>query len=412
MTYQQPDGQQPYGQPSYGQQPYGQPSYAQQPQQNTGTGTNTGAGVPGASQPGYPSNYNYNTYIPPKAEPALGLPWYGIPFPKAVARFFKKYATFSGRASRSEYWFIVLFNILVSFAWWMIVSIIASTMTPDYDFTSLGVLGLGGIMLYGIYLLAILVPNLALTVRRLHDSNHSGWWLLGYWCAEIILGIVIFIITINTLASILGYYGYARSVDVTAPFIASMLGFTGNTAIVGLLLFALRIAYIVFMCLPSKAEGQRFDKPEDNPQYFLAHAQAAGSPAGAQAGYGQQAYQPAAGQQSFQQPAGNQAQYGYQGYGQDFGQQAAQRQQPAQQQGQQGFSGFSPQQPQASASQAQASQSPQAPPPSSQQVSAPSPLSGTAQPSQNQYGQLSSTGSNTDTGSGQPAGPDAESSQQ
>ena len=200
MTYQQPDGQQPYGQPSYGQQPYGQPSYAQQPQQNTGTGTNTGAGAPGASQPGYPSNYNYNTYIPPKAEPALGLPWYGIPFPKAVARFFKKYATFSGRASRSEYWFIVLFNILVSFAWWMIISIIASTMTPNYDYTSLGVLGLGGIMLYGIYLLAILVPNLALTVRRLHDSNHSGWWLLGYWCAEIILGIIIFIITINTLA--------------------------------------------------------------------------------------------------------------------------------------------------------------------------------------------------------------------
>ena len=96
MTYQQPDGQQPYGQPSYGQQPYGQPSYAQQPQQNTGTGTNTGAGAPGASHTGYPANYNYNTYIPPKAEPALGLPWYGIPFPKAVARFFKKYATFSG----------------------------------------------------------------------------------------------------------------------------------------------------------------------------------------------------------------------------------------------------------------------------------------------------------------------------
>ena len=73
MTYQQPDGQQPYGQPSYGQQPYGQPSYAQQPQQNTGTGTNTGAGAPGASHTGYPANYNYNTYIPPKAEPALGL---------------------------------------------------------------------------------------------------------------------------------------------------------------------------------------------------------------------------------------------------------------------------------------------------------------------------------------------------
>ncbi|MBF1677767.1 MAG: DUF805 domain-containing protein, partial [Scardovia wiggsiae] len=62
--------------------------------------------------------------------------------------------------------------------------------------------------------------------------------------------------------------------------------------------------------------------------------------------------------------------------------------------------------------QAQASQPSQAPSPSSQQVSAPSPLSSTAQPSQNQYGQPSSTGPNTDVGSGQPASPDAESSQQ
>ena len=113
MTYQQPDGQQPYGQPSYGQQPYGQPSYAQQPQQNTGTGTNTGAGAPGASQPGYPSNYNYNTYIPPKAEPALGLPWYGIPFPprqlRASSRNMQHFrgglrARNIGSSSFSTYW--------------------------------------------------------------------------------------------------------------------------------------------------------------------------------------------------------------------------------------------------------------------------------------------------------------------
>lgn len=73
----------------------------------------------------------------------------------------KKYAVFSGRARRAEYWYFILFN--------MIISIVLGIID--------GVIGSGGI-LGGIYPLAVLIPSIAVSVRRLHDTNHSGWWLL------------------------------------------------------------------------------------------------------------------------------------------------------------------------------------------------------------------------------------------
>ncbi len=73
----------------------------------------------------------------------------------------KKYVTFSGRARRTEYWMFVLF------------SVIASIILQVLD----GVLGLTP-MLAGIYSLAVLLPSLAVAIRRLHDTNRSGWWLL------------------------------------------------------------------------------------------------------------------------------------------------------------------------------------------------------------------------------------------
>ena len=73
----------------------------------------------------------------------------------------KKYAVFSGRARRKEYWYFVL--------WYMIISIGLAII--GYA------IGIGGI-LQGIYALAVLIPNLAVAVRRLHDTGRSGWWLL------------------------------------------------------------------------------------------------------------------------------------------------------------------------------------------------------------------------------------------
>lgn len=82
----------------------------------------------------------------------------------------KKYAVFSGRATRSEFWFFVLFNIIISFVLGFIDGMIGGAMGKA-DTESIGILG-------SIYSLAVLIPSLAVTVRRLHDTNRSGWWIL------------------------------------------------------------------------------------------------------------------------------------------------------------------------------------------------------------------------------------------
>ncbi len=73
----------------------------------------------------------------------------------------KNYAGFSGRARRTEYWMFFLISA--------IVSIVLGAVE--------GVLGSPGV-LSTLYSLAVLVPGLAVAVRRLHDTNRSGWWLL------------------------------------------------------------------------------------------------------------------------------------------------------------------------------------------------------------------------------------------
>ena len=73
----------------------------------------------------------------------------------------KNYAVFNGRARRKEYWMFMLFNILISFAIGFIEGFLGSP----------GVIGL-------IYTLAVLVPSIAVAIRRLHDTGRSGWWVL------------------------------------------------------------------------------------------------------------------------------------------------------------------------------------------------------------------------------------------
>jgi uncharacterized membrane protein YhaH (DUF805 family) len=79
----------------------------------------------------------------------------------------KKYAVFSGRARRMEFWYFVLFNLVV----YIVLSLI-DTLLGTYNIVS----GVG--LLSGIYSLAVLIPTLALWVRRLHDIDRTGWWLL------------------------------------------------------------------------------------------------------------------------------------------------------------------------------------------------------------------------------------------
>lgn len=98
-------------------------------------------------------------------------------FQTAVRTCLRKYATFSGRASRPEYWYFVLFGFLGQ-----LVLGIADNILFDAGQISSGP-GMfsfdgGGGPLGGLFGLALLLPGLAAAVRRLHDSDRTGWWLL------------------------------------------------------------------------------------------------------------------------------------------------------------------------------------------------------------------------------------------
>ncbi|MDC9596954.1 DUF805 domain-containing protein [Xenorhabdus anantnagensis] len=75
----------------------------------------------------------------------------------------KNYAEFSGRARRKEYWMFRLFDIIISIALFVLGTVIDESA------------GFGLLVIYGIL---TFIPSLAVAVRRLHDTNHSGWWLL------------------------------------------------------------------------------------------------------------------------------------------------------------------------------------------------------------------------------------------
>ncbi len=79
----------------------------------------------------------------------------------------RKYAVFEGRARRREYWMFCLFSVLVSFAF-VTVDVVTGGFNRE--------LGLG--VFNSLYALAVLVPSIAVTIRRLHDTDRSGWWLL------------------------------------------------------------------------------------------------------------------------------------------------------------------------------------------------------------------------------------------
>lgn len=89
----------------------------------------------------------------------------------------KKYAVFSGRARRKEYWMYALFVGIIYVVLAVIVAVSKSS---------------AGIAILGIFYLAILLPSLAVGVRRLHDIGKSGWWLL-FGIVPIVGGITLLI---------------------------------------------------------------------------------------------------------------------------------------------------------------------------------------------------------------------------
>ena len=90
----------------------------------------------------------------------------------------KKYVVFSGRATRSEYWYFTLFNIIITVILMGIDIAMGSGSAESTVSGDAGVaMNMNAGILTGIYGLAVFLPGLAVLFRRLHDTDHSGWWI-------------------------------------------------------------------------------------------------------------------------------------------------------------------------------------------------------------------------------------------
>lgn len=106
-------------------------------------------------------------------------------FGQAVKSCFNQYCGFKGRASRAEFWWFTLFTAIVGF----VLGFVDGLLFTSTENTFFALLGFSGLFRLGVFL-----PGLAVTARRLHDTDKSGWWMLLY--LTIIGVIVVFIFTL------------------------------------------------------------------------------------------------------------------------------------------------------------------------------------------------------------------------
>ena len=99
---------------------------------------------------------------------ALRDPFVGAPFTEAFRRFWRKYTVFTGRASRSEFWWWWITSLGIG----LVLQLVPQAFTPDSPLLENPV----GSYLFVLWVVVTLVGSLALGARRLHDTNRSGFW--------------------------------------------------------------------------------------------------------------------------------------------------------------------------------------------------------------------------------------------
>lgn len=112
-------------------------------------------------------------------------------FSESIKTCLSKFVTWKGRASRSEYWYFILFAVICYIAAAVIDGVLGTTISMTNPATG-EEQSLGYGYVYMLTAMALLLPSLAAMVRRLHDTNRSGWW---YWIALVpLIGAIVLLV--------------------------------------------------------------------------------------------------------------------------------------------------------------------------------------------------------------------------
>jgi uncharacterized membrane protein YhaH (DUF805 family) len=163
----------------------------------------------------------------------------------------KRYVEFSGRSSRAEFWWFMLFLTVLYFGMFFVLMAVVGTGAASASRSSsavpalamMGAFGFAGIFLI-LFWLAMLLPMLAVQVRRLHDTNRSGWWLGAFYLLYVIYMVLVMGSAFSTL-------GAANGSTSSIPNVALV-------AIVALVFFAYSIMLLVFYCLAGTRGANRY----------------------------------------------------------------------------------------------------------------------------------------------------------
>lgn len=190
--------------------------------------------------------------VPPPRGPApLDQPQYDATIGQAASRFWRKFAVFSGRASRSEYW------------WWQLVAFGISLVLQVIGYAIFGFSTFGGtgesfpdlrtlflpLVPSLVWSVVALVPSIALVVRRLHDINRSGWWYLLY--LPLVVGYVPLLLGLRSFDPERLAAGGGSGLAVGPLVAAGVLLFVGWVG---------SIVLLVFTVLGPDPRGARFDR--------------------------------------------------------------------------------------------------------------------------------------------------------
>ncbi len=163
-------------------------------------------------------------------------------FVTAIKTVFSKYATFTGRARRSEFWYWYLFTMIVGF------------VTQLF-----GLFGLGFMTV--VVSLCLVIPNLAVSIRRLHDIGRSGWWLL--------VAVVPAIVTIISLVAMLGdvFVSAAMGGSYSPDELATKMSGSAGLMVVYLLsLFVSLVGAVMLIVLFAKDSQAGKNQYGENPK--------------------------------------------------------------------------------------------------------------------------------------------------